>query len=94
MCDYFSVDGKWGAWSHWTECSATCGAAKRSRTRECDHPPAAHGGKTCEGPEKQEEYCKLDPCLGKCVFHNLCTKGGVTEGNRSGTQNKGIGCME
>ncbi|KAL9971012.1 hypothetical protein ACROYT_G023488 [Oculina patagonica] len=57
------VDGKWGLWSPWTSCSATCGAAKRSRTRECDHPPAAHGGKTCEGPEKQEEYCKLQPCL-------------------------------
>ncbi|XP_068700145.1 uncharacterized protein [Montipora foliosa] len=57
------VDGKWGKWSPWTECSATCGAAKRSRTRECDHPPAAHGGKTCDGPEKQEEYCDLEPCM-------------------------------
>ena len=63
----FLVDGKWGLWSPWTSCSATCGAAKRSRTRECDHPPAAHGGKTCEGPEKQEEYCKLQPCLGRCL---------------------------
>ena len=62
---FYVVDGKWGVWSPWTACSATCGAAKRSRTRECDHPPAAHGGKTCEGPEKQEEYCKLQPCLGQ-----------------------------
>ena len=58
------VDGKWGLWSPWTACSATCGAAKRSRTRGCDHPPPAHAGKTCEGPEKQEEYCKLQPCMG------------------------------
>ena len=65
MSCLFSVDGKWGHWSPWTSCSATCGAAKRSRTRECDHPPAAHGGKTCEGPEKQEEYCKLEPCMSK-----------------------------
>ncbi|XP_074627228.1 uncharacterized protein LOC141885237 isoform X4 [Acropora palmata] len=57
------VDGRWGKWSPWTECSATCGAAKRSRTRECDHPPSAHGGKTCEGPEQQEEYCDLEPCM-------------------------------
>ena len=62
------VDGKWGLWSPWTACSATCGAAKRSRTRECDHPPPAHAGKTCEGPEKQEEYCRLQPCMGRCFL--------------------------
>ena len=62
------VDGKWGLWSPWTACSATCGAAKRSRTRGCDHPPPAHAGKTCEGPERQEEYCKLQPCMGGSLF--------------------------
>ncbi|XP_031556840.1 uncharacterized protein LOC116293538 isoform X2 [Actinia tenebrosa] len=57
------VDGNWGAWKNWTQCSTTCGASKKSRTRECDNPPAAHGGRSCEGPEKEEAYCDNVPCM-------------------------------
>ncbi|XP_048581714.1 uncharacterized protein LOC5511228 isoform X2 [Nematostella vectensis] len=57
------VDGNWGQWSEFTHCSATCGAAKRSRTRNCDNPPPAHGGKSCEGDEMEEVYCDLNPCM-------------------------------
>ena len=59
------VDGKWSPWSKWTACSASCGAAKRSRLRDCNSPPPAHGGKSCEGSSKQEEYCSIAPCKGE-----------------------------
>lgn len=38
------VDGGWGYWSSWGECSRTCGAGVSIQTRDCDHPTPANGG--------------------------------------------------
>ncbi|TSY41753.1 Unconventional myosin-If [Bagarius yarrelli] len=32
------VDGQWGAWSPWEECSRTCGGGVSSSVRHCDSP--------------------------------------------------------
>ncbi|EDO39575.1 predicted protein, partial [Nematostella vectensis] len=55
-------DGKWGAWSDWGSCSASCGPGKRIRTRECNDPAPKSGGKMCEGAKQQTGHCEFSPC--------------------------------
>uniref|UniRef100_A0A3P9CEB0 Uncharacterized protein n=1 Tax=Maylandia zebra TaxID=106582 RepID=A0A3P9CEB0_9CICH len=44
-----SGDGGWGQWSHWTECTKSCGGGVRSRRRNCDSPSPEGEGNYCEG---------------------------------------------
>ena len=67
----FKVDGKWGSWSPWSNCSKTCGEGRISRTRECDSPAPAHGGETCPGIEIEDKICNNGPCKGKNGNFNL-----------------------
>ena len=60
-----SVDGNWGHWMGWTQCSANCGGGTRTRVRRCNYPPPSHGGKLCPGSETKEEPCNEEPCPGK-----------------------------
>ena len=41
------VDGSWGAWGNWHDCSSTCGGGAQSRTRLCDNPLPESGGSLC-----------------------------------------------
>ena len=41
------VDGAWGAWVDWNDCSSTCGGGSQSRTRMCDNPLPEIGGSMC-----------------------------------------------
>ncbi|XP_060586807.1 SCO-spondin-like isoform X3 [Ruditapes philippinarum] len=54
------IDGKWEAWSNWTECSYTCGTGKRKRSRDCDGP--FYGGANCTGPWDEIEDCNTHEC--------------------------------
>ena len=57
------VDGKFGPWTDWTECDKPCKDGKHKRTRKCDSPAPAFGGKNCEGPLEEEQIClHLRPC--------------------------------
>ena len=56
------VDGGWGDWSGWSECSRTCGAGVAKQTRECDHPAPAHGGEFCIGERGRYKICNIDAC--------------------------------
>lgn len=62
IVDVVIVDGKWGDWTNWTECSVTCGDGKKTRSRDCS--PPTHGGKDCEGEPTETEDCKNDDCPG------------------------------
>ena len=58
------VDGNWGEWSDWSGCS-TCqmhfGFVKR--TRQCNNPRPANGGKYCQGLNTQSKSCyESDEC--------------------------------
>ncbi|XP_077984122.1 uncharacterized protein LOC144438818 [Glandiceps talaboti] len=57
-----AVDGGWGRWSDWTECSGTCGPAIKSHFRLCNNPAPANGGADCVGDTVANEGCELQPC--------------------------------
>ena len=66
------VDGGYGQWTNWTQCSVSCGLGMRTRHRECNNPEPQFGGLTCEdndlGPEDETVSCDAGPCPGM----NLC----------------------
>ena len=44
----------------------TCGGGTKTRSRSCTNPPAAHGGKPCEGVTEMTQDCNKDVfCPGK-----------------------------
>ncbi|XP_039859994.1 LOW QUALITY PROTEIN: SCO-spondin-like, partial [Simochromis diagramma] len=60
-------DGGWGQWSHWTECTKSCGGGVRSRRRNCDSPSPEGEGNYCEGLGSKvtscnTEHCPVAPC--------------------------------
>ena len=60
MCNQFrisAVDGEWGSWKPWFECSVTCGQGVQNRTRECDSPSPEDGGQYCEGKKYEVRAC-------------------------------------
>ncbi|XP_059143931.1 neurogenic locus notch homolog protein 1-like [Physella acuta] len=42
------VDGRFGGWSEWSQCSASCGGGLMTRLRLCDSPHAGYGGAECD----------------------------------------------
>ncbi|XP_029563001.1 A disintegrin and metalloproteinase with thrombospondin motifs 10 isoform X2 [Salmo trutta] len=56
------VDGGWGLWTPWEECSRTCGGGVSSSIRHCDSPRPTIGGKYCLGERKRFRSCNIDEC--------------------------------
>ncbi|XP_077986992.1 hemicentin-1-like [Glandiceps talaboti] len=56
------VDGNWGVWSAWQQCSETCGEGTKLRTRQCNNPPPRDGGLQCPGSATQSQTCKVQIC--------------------------------
>ncbi|XP_061607426.1 A disintegrin and metalloproteinase with thrombospondin motifs 2-like [Phyllopteryx taeniolatus] len=50
-------DGAWSSWSGYASCSRTCGGGVRIRSRNCDSPPPANGGRTCFGNSFEFQLC-------------------------------------
>ena len=62
----FLVDGGFGQWSSFTECSRTCGSGVKTRIRYCNSPePRGISAKNCTGKFKEIRHCKLVPCVGR-----------------------------
>ena len=61
------VDGGWGDYGDWSECSAECGGGTQTRTRECNNPAPEHGGADCEGTGSETRTCNTQECPGKQV---------------------------
>ncbi|KAJ6667886.1 hypothetical protein lerEdw1_016207, partial [Lerista edwardsae] len=60
--DILKQDGNWGAWSKYGSCSRTCGTGVRYRTRQCDNPHPANGGRTCFGSSYEFQLCSTHDC--------------------------------
>nr|XP_014342845.1 PREDICTED: SCO-spondin [Latimeria chalumnae] len=58
------VDCGWSGWTQWSTCSKTCDVGARRRYRAGTNPPAALGGRQCEGFAMDLEFCSMQPCKG------------------------------
>ncbi|XP_022603168.1 hemicentin-1 [Seriola dumerili] len=58
------VDGNWGSWQPWGECSASCGGGERTRVRLCNSPSPSNGGRSCPGDSSQLSRCNNQACPG------------------------------
>ena len=59
------VDGYWGEWGHYGDCSAQCGAGTKSRKRYCNNPAPSYGGNQCTGYDTDSKPCTGYHCAGK-----------------------------
>ncbi|EPB78493.1 thrombospondin type 1 domain protein [Ancylostoma ceylanicum] len=57
------VNATWGAWSPWSECSATCGESIQKRYRFCENSDPKRGV-DCKGELMETKPCKVPDCLG------------------------------
>lgn len=62
-----ATDCKWGDWTKWSPCSATCGNGQKSRDRSIAVAPR-EGGKLCHPYDKEEiTACKDRDCGAGCI---------------------------
>ncbi|CAK9028504.1 unnamed protein product [Durusdinium trenchii] len=90
-CGQGCIDGKWGEWGTWTQCSATCASSYRSRSRNLEVQPSPCG-KAAAGHRDEFEVCSdLPPCIpdSDCQLHEWgewshcsCHCFGIRERNR------------
>nr|QNH72391.1 toxin candidate TRINITY_DN30581_c0_g1_i1 [Pachycerianthus borealis] len=59
---YARIDGHWGRWSSWGDCSESCGLGNQTRTRLCDDPVPANNGSACTGSSSMDQDCVLVRC--------------------------------
>lgn len=57
-----AINGQWGVWSSWSQCSRSCGAGVAFSERHCDNPPPSNGGNYCLGERKRYRICNTDAC--------------------------------
>ncbi|KAG9488452.1 hypothetical protein GDO78_007973 [Eleutherodactylus coqui] len=55
------IDGNWGCWTSWNTCTGSGG--RRVRSRVCNNPPPAGGGKLCTGDSIESQKCEEDEIL-------------------------------
>ncbi|KAF4077273.1 hypothetical protein AMELA_G00206130, partial [Ameiurus melas] len=60
--DILRQDGHWGQWTKFGSCSRTCEGGVRFRTRECNNPIPANGGRTCYGNNYEFQLCNTEEC--------------------------------
>ncbi|KAM3616433.1 uncharacterized protein V6R79_017746 [Siganus canaliculatus] len=59
---HIKVDGQWGKWGVFGDCSRSCGGGVQLAKRECDNPVPENGGKYCSGIRIKYRSCNLNPC--------------------------------
>ncbi|KAM4742660.1 A disintegrin and metalloproteinase with thrombospondin motifs 15-like isoform 2-T2 [Anableps anableps] len=68
------VDGRWGRWGAFGDCSRSCGGGVQLARRECNNPVPQNGGKYCSGLRIKYRSCNLNPCpeTGKSFREEQC----------------------
>ena len=61
----FIVNGGWGDYGAFGDCTKTCGTGTKTKSRVCNNPVPAHGGDNCVGSADATESCNTNPCPGK-----------------------------
>ncbi|XP_050542210.1 A disintegrin and metalloproteinase with thrombospondin motifs 20-like isoform X1 [Daktulosphaira vitifoliae] len=56
------VNGGWGPWQPYGECTRTCGGGVKKSYRDCNNPPPSNGGKYCIGKRVQIGSCNTKDC--------------------------------
>jgi len=100
------VNGNWGEWSDYTDCSKTCGGGEQSRARSCTNPPAAFGGLDCllsDGSgnrakvESEDKKCNEQACQGEWGEWSDFTECSATCGEGVQTRSRScsgdLGCL-
>uniref|UniRef100_A0A671NXH0 A disintegrin and metalloproteinase with thrombospondin motifs 14-like n=1 Tax=Sinocyclocheilus anshuiensis TaxID=1608454 RepID=A0A671NXH0_9TELE len=58
----YGHDGGWSSWGKFGSCSRTCGGGVRSRSRQCNNPVPAYGGRDCPGTTFDYQVCNIEDC--------------------------------
>ncbi|KAK1900658.1 A disintegrin and metalloproteinase with thrombospondin motifs 15 [Dissostichus eleginoides] len=71
---HIKVDGRWGKWGLFGDCSRSCGGGVQLAKRACDNPIPENGGKYCYGLRIKYRSCNLNPCpeTGKSFREEQC----------------------
>ena len=72
------MDGSWGPWLPWEQCTASCDGGIQRRERHCNYPPPTHGGRDCAGAGVEEKACNEEPCPGMLAMGVSRLYGGKT----------------
>ncbi|XP_076766827.1 A disintegrin and metalloproteinase with thrombospondin motifs 1 [Xylocopa sonorina] len=56
------VDGQWGEWGPYGECTRTCGGGVKKKYRKCNNPRPQHGGYHCFGNRVEYSSCNTREC--------------------------------
>jgi hypothetical protein len=59
---FVPVDGSWGEWGEFSDCTKSCGGGTMWRQRQCDYPPPMNGGADCKGSRIQRRQCNAFSC--------------------------------
>uniref|UniRef100_A0A8C3N479 Hemicentin-1 n=1 Tax=Geospiza parvula TaxID=87175 RepID=A0A8C3N479_GEOPR len=62
--DLCPVNGNWGQWQSWSQCSASCGGGEQTRVRLCNSPAPLNRGRPCPGDSSQISRCNTQACPG------------------------------
>ncbi|CAG9772555.1 unnamed protein product [Ceutorhynchus assimilis] len=58
-----AINGGWGDWGSWTDCTRTCGGGVSYSERDCNNPVPANKGRFCQGERRKIKICNPTPCL-------------------------------
>merc|ERR1719272_1180628 len=60
-CPACQIDGDWGSYGDWTDCTSICGPGTMTASRLCNNPEPSAGGKPCDGEFSETKPCENNP---------------------------------